>query len=235
MIDETSSPDENLTEDKVLQESEGGSTEPSGENEKDQLPEGAKNFQHALQMKQEALNAEKAERAKLAEEVRKYKDADKARSLENMSETDKWKALAESNSEELAKVRLERIVDDATRGKNIPQGVLDVLKETPWVFPAIKKELDLGNVSWDQTVDAVKRNIGIVVDSISQDTKTPEEPRKVDSERASDGPVITGNRPIRNRAEYDAIMNDNDPETYFKNKSRIGDYMKAHGGILPDL
>ena len=231
--DETLSPSENLTGDELSQESGNTVTEPPKDTTNNQVDlDGANNWQHALQLKQERIKALEAAQAEKDRKIRSYEESDKKKRLGEMDEVERLKLVYAEKEEEVAKLKLERVVDRATAGKEIPASVLEILKETPWVFPAIKNELRFGESTWEETVDAVTRNIDSVVESLTvkADKTLQEQPRRVDSERSA-GDTVVKNRPLT-RAEYDAIMASD--VLYDRNKDRIDEYIASHGGVLPN-
>ena len=219
--DETLKADEDLTVTNSEQENLKGSTEPS-EEDANGILDGAKNFQHALQRKQERIK-------ELERELRIKSEAEKQKKLADMDETERWKLTAEEEQNKRAQLEIKLIVERAIKGKSISEPVLAVLRETPWVFPAIKRELTIGESSWDETIDAVERNIDSVVGSLeSQSTETPMEPKRVDSERSGNNTTITKNRTFTLRE-----VEEMDDATYAKNKEMIFKSLKENGGRLP--
>ena len=208
-------------------ENSNGSTEPSEDNKDQSLPDGSKNWQHALQVKQERIK-------QLEAKVKANEEYEKQKKLADMDEVERLKLNLQEEQDKRASLELKLIIEDAVKGKNIPVAVLDVLKDTPWVFPAIKRNIVLGDTSADEMIDAVRDNINEVVETLEvKGESTPVEQRvsrKVDSERSSEGVVIK-DRPLT-LAEYKAIMEGSD-ELYLKNKARIADFIKQNGGVLP--
>lgn len=227
---ETSNQDPSLTEVKDLQESKGQVSEP-GEENKD-LPEGAKNWQHAIQLAREREQRLQEEKEEIARKLADKEAAEKKRRMEEMSETDRYKAMAEEESAKRGKLELQLIVKDAIAGKKLPKAIEDLIVKTPWAIPAVADELG-SEFTWDQAVDSVKHHLQGFVDSlvVQDDTKplTEEPSRRVDSERSVDTAVVRDH--IYTREEIEKLSRD--PQEWEKHRPKILKQLAAHGGRLP--
>lgn len=223
--DETSRPDLDLTGTTSTQESLNGSADPLGETAKDLESENAKNFQHALQIKQEKIKA-------LEAKLREREEEEKEKKLAGMDEAERYRMSYEEEAQKRAKLELKYVISEATQGKSIPTGALEVLKEAPWEFPAIKQELS-SEPTWDEIIDAVRRNIDLVADSleikgVSTVPLQETEPRKIDPERS--GPTtISKERPLT-REEIQELAKD--PKRWEREKGRVLEQLARSGGVL---
>jgi len=223
---ETLKSDENLTAVKDGQESAKGSTEPT----EDTLLDGAKNWQHALQIKQERLKEEREARELAEARLKEIEDAEKQRTLDNLSESDKWKVIAKEEEKKRGALELKQVVKDTLYDKKLPQPIVDLLTETPWAIPQVARELG-DNFTWDEAIASVKRHLPSYVESLVVGEIPSEEPlKKVDSERSVDTTIIKDH--IYTRAEVEALGKD--PVAYEKHRDAILRQMAKYGGRLPE-
>lgn len=223
---ETLSPDPSLTGATGTQESKEGSAEPTGES----LLEGAKNWQHALQQKAEKLKQAEEARLQVEEELRLIKSKEKERELESLSETERYKRIAEENAQKAASLELKFFVREQLEGKNLPSYMVELITETPWAIPPVKRELG-DSFTWDEAISAVKRHLPNYIDSIAvKATTTTEEPVKmVDSERYASADVQLQHTYTQEEVKRIAA----DPKEWVKHKDKIFAQMAKYGGSLP--
>lgn len=224
---ETLSPDKNLTGvSKVqsdTQESNLKTTEPAKESE---------NWQVALQKARERENAEREAREEAESRLKEIEDQEKRKRLENMSEVDKYKSLAEEEAQKRANLELKLIVKDSLVGKDIPTAIVELISETPWAIPAVKRELG-SEFTWDQAVASVKKHLPGYIDSLTvvkANSPLDEEPsKKVDSERSVGSDVVREH--IYTQEEVEKISKE--PAEWEKHRTSILSQMAKYGGALP--
>ena len=239
--DETSKTNQSLTATDPVIESQETSTEPSTNSEtddaeKEQLP---KNAQHAIQLAREREKAE-AERARLLqEELDGIKKAQKNKQLEEMTDADRYKSIAEEATEKLAKAELKATVNEVLGKYDLPSPLISLLKESPWAIPEIAKHLG-DNPSWDDVVKAVGKHLPSYVETLassletrsgkkaisSRDDTNDNGPANIDAERPQ--VVIKSHRYTREEIAEIA----KDPALYEKHRAKIMDQVRKDGGIL---
>ena len=222
---ETLRSDENLTAVNNGQESEKGLTEPT-----EDLLDGAKNWQHALQIKQERLKEEREARELAEARLKEIEDAEKQRTMDNLSESDKWKVIAKEEEKKRGALELKLVVKDTLSGKKLPQPIVDLLTETPWAIPQVARELG-DNFTWDEAIASVKRHLPSYVESlVVGEIPSEESLKKVDSERSVDTTIIKDH--IYTRSEVEAIGKDG--PMWEKHREAILKQMNKYGGVLPE-
>lgn len=225
---ETSSPDVNLTAGNTGQESSSGSTEPT---EESALLDGAKNYQHALQKSAEKLKEERAAREAVEEKLREVEEAEKQKKLEGLSDTEKWKTIAQEEQEKRGELELKLIVQKAIAGKNLPQPIVELLTTTPWAVPEVYRETK-DNFSWDIVTASVSKHLPSYVESlVVEDKPSEEEPlKRVDSERSVETTVFKNH--IYTRSEVAEISKDS--KEWEKHREAILAQAAKNGGQLPE-
>lgn len=225
---ETSSPQVDLTG-QQSQESQPGSVEPE---KSSVLPEDSNNWQHALQKKQELIQAKERELEDMRKRLKDKEDAEKQRRLAEMSEAERYKTMAEEETRRRGELELRFVVAETLNGKNVPQALVELIKETPWAIPPVKKVLG-EDFTWDEAVDAVREHLPAYIESLVVSDSKPtleEQPRKVDSERSiGDAGFTTGH--IYTQAEVAEISKD--PKEWEKHREAVLKQMQKMGGVLP--
>ena len=227
---ETSSPDTNLTDGKPVQESERGSSEPVGV---DSLPDGAKHWQHALQQSREREKKLAEEAEELRKQVEAVRTQEKLKKMSEMTEVERYKAIASEQEEKRAKLELKLAVQDTLADKRIPRGVQDILLRTPWAIPAVADELG-DEFTWDDAIASVKRHLPAYVESLVVDEKPLREEAepssgRVDSERSIDTGVVKQH--IYTLEEIKRLGKD--PVEWAKHEDAIKKQLAESGGRLP--
>lgn len=230
MNTETSSSQNGLTEDKILQESTKESTDPVGEND---LPEGAKNVQHAIQLAREREKAAREEAESIRAKLREIEAREKQAKMADMSETERYKTLAQEESQKRGKLELKLTVQEAIAGKSLPKGVEDILIRSPWAIPAVQDELG-DEFTWDDAIASVKRHLPEYVESLVVGPVKPLEDiepssKRVDSERSIDSGVVR--KHIYTREEVARLGKD--PVEWAKHEAAVLKQMAENGGNLP--
>lgn len=230
MNTETSSSQNGLTEDKILQESTKESTDPVGEND---LPEGAKNVQHAIQLAREREKAAREEAESIRAKLREIEAREKQAKMADMSETERYKTLAQEESQKRGKLELKLTVQEAIAGKSLPKGVEDILIRSPWAIPAVQDELG-DEFTWDDAIASVKRHLPEYVESLVVGSVKPLEDiepssKRVDSERSIDSGVVR--KHIYTREEVARLGKD--PVEWAKHEAAVLKQMAENGGNLP--
>lgn len=228
---ETSSSQNGLTEDKNLQESTKESIDPVGEND---LPEGAKNVQHAIQLAREREKKAQQEAEEYRKQLADIKAAEKRKQLADMSEVEQATARALEAEAKAAKLEIRSFVRDEINGKNLPKPVMELLVETPWSIPSVQRELDSGAIenTWEDIASSVRRHLPAYIDSLVVDQKPIQEEsssRMVDSERTIDSSVVK--RHVYTRDEIAKIGSD--PVEWAKHEEAIKKQIAENGGRLP--
>lgn len=228
MNSETSKTDVDLTG-LNSQENQSQPTEPEGE----KLPEGAKNWQHALQLAREREDKLRRDAEEAREQAKRLQEEKKQADLAKLSETDRYKAMATEEAEKRAQLELKLTVSEQLAGKNLPKPIVDLLTKSPWVIPAVQDELG-SEYTWDEVIDSVKRHLPRYVESLVVETKPSEEPqnessKKVDSER-SVGDYSYTPAHVYTLEEVNRIKND--PAEWEKHRVKILKQLQASGGRL---
>jgi hypothetical protein len=224
---ETLSPDPSLTGGNT-QENKGGSVEPA----KDEVSLEDKGFQAALQKKAELLKAKEAELEEAKRKIRGIEDQEKQRKLADMSEVDRYKSVAEDEARRRGEIEMKFIVAEALLGKNIPTSIAELIRESPWAIPPVKRELG-SDFTWDDAIESVRRHLPEYINSLVVDspTKSEEEPqKKVDSERSVETYVSSGH--VYTQREVAEISRD--PKEYEKHRPAIMKQLEKNGGRLPE-
>ena len=222
---ETLSPEQTLTVDQtVKQESNVGSSEPEGN---DNLLDGAKNFQHAIQRERERVKA-------LEAQLKEKEEIERSKKLADMSELERYETLLKEREEELGRLKLGSFVRESVEGKELPKAIEQLLIKSPWAIPAVAEELG-SEFTWDQAIDSVKRHLPEYVDSLVV-KKTPvnnseEEllPRRIDSERTVDSSVVREH--LYTREEVAELAKN--PIEYEKHRLKIMSQLQKFGGKFP--
>lgn len=224
---ETSSPVVDLTG-QQSQESQPGSAEP----EKDSvLPEDSTNWQHALQKKQELIQAKEKELEEMRAKLKARDEAEKSKRLAEMSEAERYKEIAEEEAKRRGELELKFVVAEALNGKDIPAAFVEMIKETPWAIPPVKRQLG-DDFTWDEAVDAVREYLPGYIESLVVTSPEPkeEQPKRVDSERSmGDAGFSTGH--IYTQSEVDKLSKD--PKEWEKHREAIMRQISKMGGALP--
>lgn len=230
---ETSRPESDLTGDNnVTQESVEGSTEPSSE----LTPEEKKQFQAALQKSQERAKAEQKQREELQAELDHIRKMQKEQELSKMSDSDKYRAIAEQALEDKSRTKIGLLISKATSGKNLSPAFVDMMTNAPWEIPSVKEDLP-SDYTWEDVENAVANNIDSYVDSLVMTNSTAskeepsmdENPKKVDSERAGGNTVVK--KHVYTLQEISRIKQD--PADWEKHREAILKQLSEYGGQLP--
>lgn len=225
---ETSSPQVDLTG-QQSQESQLGSVEPE---KGSVLPEEANNWQHALQKKQELIQAKEKELEEIRALLKEKEAAEKQKRLAEMSEAERYREVAEEEARRRGELELKFVVAEALVGKKLPSAIEELIRETPWAIPAVKRELG-EDFTWDEAVEAVRKHLPDYLESLvvsSPDPITEEQPRKVDSERSMDNAgYSTGH--TYTQQEVEKISKD--PKEWEKHRESIMKQIARDGGALP--
>jgi hypothetical protein len=215
----TTGSDPNLTvAEDSKQESQGESTELT---EDEGLPEGSKNWQHAIQLAREREKAMKAELETFRAKLEEKQAEDKTKKLAEMSETERYKSIAEEEAQKRGKLEMRQLILEATADKKIPKPLKDLLLRAPWSIPAVEEELGT-EYTWDQAIAAVKRHLPTYLESITAEEETPSTPseetvKRVDTERSTGATVVKEH--FYTKDEIDAISRD--PKEYEKHRDKI--------------
>lgn len=225
---ETSSPQVDLTG-QQSQESQPGSVEPE---KSSVLPEDSNNWQHALQKKQELIQAKEKELEEIRALLKEKEAAEKQKRLAEMSEAERYREVAEEEARRRGELELKFVVAEALVGKKLPSAIEELIRETPWAIPAVKRELG-EDFTWDEAVEAVREHLPAYIESLVVSDSNPtleEQPRKVDSERSiGDAGFTTGH--IYTQAEVAEISKD--PKEWEKHREAVLKQMQKMGGVLP--
>lgn len=225
---ETSNQDGNLTEDRstspALQESTEKIIEPTKEEDK--------NWQAALQKSREREKLAQ-ERADAAErELKEKRDLEKQRELANLSEAERLKAELAESEEKRVRLELRGFIREQIAGRDIPNAVIELITETPWAIPAVKRELG-AEFTWDEVADSVKRHFPSYIESLVVKSEQPsgEPNRRVDTERGVPETQPVSSDHIYSREEVSRIASD--PKEWEKHKDAIDRQMAKYGGKIP--
>lgn len=220
---ETSRPNADLTGSEATQESSNGSADPAGTQSQDDTSTD-KNWQKALQDKVELIKQKESEADGLRAKLKAIEDERKRQQLEEMSEADRYKSIADEEIQKRGKLEMKLLVQRALEGKNIPSAIRDLISETPWVIPPVKKELG-GDFTWDQAIESVGRHLPDYVNSLVVDSNTSKDPeiivekeKIIDSERST-GNAIGGGVHIYTLDEIKKLSEN--PAEYEKHRDKI--------------
>lgn len=226
----TLSSDPNLTDAKGVQESQ---EESVGTEETKDLPEGAKNWQHALQQKAELLQKKEREAEELRRLLKEKEDAEKQQRLSQMSEAERYRIQAEDAMRELGELKVKTAVSKMLEGRNIPSGIKEIIERSPWVIPPVADELgDVSSRTWDEVEGSVNRHLPNYINSLEVRKEEPQNakeeesaPRVIDSERSVDPSVVRNH--VYTREEIARLGDD-----YEKHRDKILKQMAASGGKI---
>lgn len=215
---ETTGSDKDLTGVNNTQEGTVGSTEPADD---EGLPEGAKNYQHALQLSREREKVAKAEMEALRAKLDERSAEEKRQKLADMSETERFRSIAEEESQKRGKLEMRQFILEGLADKKVSKALKDLLLESPWSIPAVKEELG-STYTWDEAIASVKRHFPAYIESItasedSQSTSSEGSSRKVDTERSGTSSVVREH--LYTQDEIDKISKD--PVEYEKHRDKI--------------
>lgn len=229
----TSSSEQDLTGSQTSQESTEESIDTVGTDT--DLPDGAKNVQHAIQLARERENEAKRKADELAQEVATLRRQEKQQKMAEMTEAERYKTLAEESEAKAARLEIGILVRDSIAGKDLPKPIADLLIKTPWAIPAVTEEIGDSPSSWEDIISSVKKHLPVYVDSlvVKSEKSLEEEPssRRIDSERSVDN-VVTADH-IYTEEEVKEISKD--PVLYAKHRDRILKQMAKHSGSLPKV
>lgn len=218
--DETSRLDENLTDGNSVQESEQSrSAEPSPQSE---LPEGAKNWQHALQMRQERIK-------ELERQNKEYARKEKEASLSDLTEAEKYKTLYEEQLAKNSEQELRNFVDSQIQGRNIPSVIRQHLLQAPWSIPGVSAELP-NNFSVEEAIPVIKKHLPAYLDAVavSSEPTTPKadnvtEPENTPSDANRPSGVPTVKNRVYTRADVKRLS---DEGRYKEHEKEIDDQLR---------
>ena len=223
---ETSSPNDNLTGTTSTQESQTGSTEPTENKE-------SKNWQEALQKSREREKAKDDELEKARQRLNEYQAREREEKLADMTEAEKYKSIAEEESQKRAKLELKVFISETIAGKEISRPIADLLYESPWAIPPVRKELG-DDFTWDDAIASVRRHLPEYVESLLVSGQKPgsEEPlKRVDSERSVDTSGVSMSH-VYTREEISRISAD--PKEWEKHRERVLSQLSKAGGVISE-
>lgn len=224
----TTGSDPNLTVDEeVKQESEVESTELTDDTS---LPEGSKNWQHAIQLAREREKAAKAELDEMRAKLDAAKAEEKSKKLAEMSEAERYKSIAEEEAQKRGKLEMRQLILEGLADRNVPKPLKDILLRAPWSIPAVEEELGT-EYTWDQAIASVKRHLPTYLESITVGEEAPikssEEPvKRVDTERSAGSSVVKEH--YYTKLEVDSMS----PSEYETHRDKILRQMAKNGGRL---
>jgi regulator of replication initiation timing len=226
---ETKGSDKDLTVGETKQESASGSTEPAKDED---LPEDAKNWQHAIQQAREREKALKVEAGVLREKLGKAEAEEKRKQLADMSEAERYKSIAEEEAQKRGKLEMRQLILEGLADKKVPVALRELLLRSPWSIPAVEEELGQ-TYTWDEAISAVRRHLPAYIESITASESEPntssEEPiRKVDTERSTGSSVVKDHTYTQD--EVNRLYKD--PVEYEKHREKILRQMARNGGRL---
>jgi len=120
------------------------------------LPEGSKNWQHALQLAREREKKLQEDAETVKKQLKAFQDAKKEQEMADMSETEKLKAVADEEIAKRGKLELKLVIREIIGNKTIPTPIRELLERTPWAIPAVQDELG-DTFSWDEAIAAVEK------------------------------------------------------------------------------
>ena len=238
MADKSSKNSKDLTEEENLEEevtldSEGEESEEglSTENEEEEIDEKTKKGFQRLVARKDKENQTLSEQVMEAnKKLAQFEKEQREKKLSELSETDKWKALAEENAAKAAKAELSVFVNQQLSEKNLLKNpIAEILLDSPWSVPAVKKHLS-PEPTWEETIEMVKTYLPAYLDTlvvpletVSESETEETEPSEEENAEPSMGternaPVVTKKR-IWTRAQIAELAKN--PELYQKYQSDI--------------
>jgi cell division septum initiation protein DivIVA len=214
------------------QDSEGLSTKKS---EKEALdPKEKAGFQRLVAKKDEEIKSYRERLDDMSEKLSRLQQAEREKRLEGLTEAERWKAEAQDNARRAAEAELRSLVTAQASIKGVMNHpVVQILLETPWAIPAVKKRLTADS-TWEETIELVKTHLPSYLDSLVEpETETPqtkkienlppreeEVPEGMETERS--GSARTEKR-TWTRAEVKKYLEDaeNDPVKFQKRNEEI--------------
>jgi hypothetical protein len=239
MADKSSKNSKNLTEDENLEEEvtldsegaeseEGLSTEIEEEESVDEKTK--KGFQRLVARKDDELKTLSEQLVEANKKAAQFEKEQRDKKLSELSETDKWKALAEENAAKAAKAEISVFVNQQLSERNLMKNpIAEILLETPWSVPAIRKHLS-PEPTWEETIEAVRTflpsyldTLVVPLETVSVSEKETIEPSQEEEAEPSMGternaPVVTKKR-IWTRKEISELSRN--PEVYLKYQREI--------------
>lgn len=219
-------PDDAETDTSGDERDPGTTDSPTGDKKK----AGDENFQAAIQRAREAEKDALARARKAEKEVRERK-------LSKLSETDKWKAIAEENAERAGKAELKVIVDRELTRAGLKGKIADLIREAPWAIPQVAQALG-DKPTWEDTINAISKHLPAYLESLAADLQPTKRKKKVSKKADTSGRNIDEERqapPVKERSYTRQEITEiaKDPERWSKVKNKIMQNVARHGGILP--
>lgn len=215
------------------QGSEGLSTD--SEKAEGLTPKEKKGFQRLVAKKDDQIQDLESKLDKYNRQLAEYREKERNKKLENMSEAEKWKTKAKEYAQEAAQTRLNSLVTREAAKRDISDHpVVDILLETPWAFPAVRKRLTEDS-NWDETIELVQTHLPSYLDTLVEpenttpqaEVETPEqgsqpEPSAEGMETERSGPAEVNKRSWTGE-EIKSYLEDaqDDPEEYKKRQIEV--------------
>jgi len=181
---ETSSSAQNLPNDEPIkgnstaggvEDTEGLST---GSEKTEQLtPEQKEGFHRALSKKDQELKELQERLADQSQKLSQLEKERRAKELEKLDESEKWKILAEEKAEEAAQARLQGFVSMELAKRSLSNHpVASLLLNAPWSIPGVNERVKAG-ADWDETIQLVQNHLPSYLDTLvmpGQETPAPQ-------------------------------------------------------------
>ena len=223
--------DENLEEEEVTPETEGEESEEglSTEIEEKEVDEKTKKgFQRLVSSKDKEIDSLSKQLEDANKKAAQFEKDEREKKLSELSETDKWKTLAEENAAKAAKAELSVFVSQQLSEKNLTKNpIAEILLESPWSVPAIKKHLS-PEPTWEETIEMVRTYLPAYLDTLVVPLETVSENEKETTETSQEeetepsmeternAPIVTKKR-IWTRKEIKELSS----EAYLKYQQEI--------------
>jgi len=156
------------------QDSEGLSTE---KREKEELtPKEKAGFQRLVAKKDMEIKTYQERLDELSEKLSRLQQLEREKKLEGLTEAEKWKIEAQENARRAAEAELRSLIIAQASTKGLmTHPVVQILLETPWAIPAVKKRLTADS-TWDETIELVKTHLPSYLDSLVEPEKEISQP-----------------------------------------------------------
>jgi len=147
--------------------------EPENSEEAELSPKSREGFQRLLAERDKKAKAEAEARLKAESEAGELRKKLKDRELADLSEVDRATKQAQEAIEENARLKLQIFVREevAKRELDVNNPLVEILLDTPWVAPDIKRILG-DSPTWEEVISVVKEKLPAYLDSLVARLKT---------------------------------------------------------------
>jgi len=147
--------------------------EPEDSDEAELSPKDKVGFQRLVAKREQEAKVENNARLKAEAEAGELRKKLKEREMADLTETERANQQAKEAIEENARLKLQIFVKDevAERKLNINDPIVEILMDTPWAVPPIKRILG-DSPTWEEVVSTVQEKLPAYLDSLVAKAKT---------------------------------------------------------------